>query len=170
VAGKWKPDPKHPLMPENWDRVLWVVAEIYYVKKLVIGKTTKSIAKVNMDASQLVRLAEPLPANLEGKVEVCKAKDGTTTVEVPADGPAFPIGFKPIRLVYDKDGDLLAPGGIKLAIAGDNRPKTRSAINEWLDPDKNPDYHMKDLFKQESEGSLEALPMFDADEAAASED
>jgi len=169
-GGRWKPDPSSPLMPKNWDRVLWVVTEIFYVKKLVIAKTTKAIAKANMDPSTLVACAEPLPVNLKGGVEVSKAKDGTTVFEVSEGGVPFPIGFKVIRLLYDEDGDLLAPGGIKLDIARNHRPKTRSDIYEWLDPNKDPDYHMKDLFKQEDGGSLEALPMLVAKEADSSEE
>lgn len=162
--GKWKPDPNSPLMPSSWDRVLWVVVEIYYAKKLVIGKSRKAVAKANVDPSKLVALPE-LPGNLLGKVEVSKDKDETTLLEIPENGPAFPIGFKAIRLVYDKNGDLLAPGGIRLDSPA-HRPKTRSAV-EWLDPDKDEDsavYHMKDLFTQESAaGPMLALPMFDAE-------
>lgn len=163
-GGKWKPDPSSPLMPENWDRVLWVVTEIFYVSKLVIAKSSMACSKASMGISELVAFAGPLPVNLRTEVEVSNSKDGTTVFEVSEKGPVFPIGFKAIRLHYDEDGDLLAPGGIKLDIAGSHRPKMRSDINEWLDPNKHPEYHMKDLFEQEPGGSLEALPMFVANE------
>ena len=121
------------------NHVLWVVTEIFYIKKLVIAKTTKAIAKANMDASTLVACAEPLPVNLRGGVEVSKAKDGTIVFKVSEGGDPFPIGFKVIRLLYDEDGDLLAPGGIKLDTARNDRPKTRSDVYKWLDPNKDSD-------------------------------
>lgn len=142
-----------------------MVTEIFYVKKLVIAKTTKAIAKATVDASQLVACADLLPVNLKGGVEVSKAVDGTTVFQVSESGVSFPIGCRVIRLLYDEDGDLLTPGGIKLDIARNHRPKMRSDIFEWLDPNKDPDYHMQDLFKQEPGGSLESLPMFVAKEA-----
>lgn len=160
--GRWKPDLNMPQLPKKWDHVLWVVKEIKYAKKLIIGKSTKSIVAASINPSKLVPIAQPLPSGLEGKVEAARAMDGTTVFTAPGNG-RFPIGFKAIRLTYNENGDLLGPGGINFDL-GEHRPKVRADNDAWLNPDSDPNYHMGDLVTQEPGGRLQSLPIVQDEE------
>lgn len=135
-----------------------MIKEIQYAKKIIIGHSTKSVLSAGRRPERL----EPVDssADLPAEVQVETSKDGAV-VYTAVDG-RFPIGFKAMRLEYDREGNLLSPGGIRLG-PSEQRPKVRADDDEWLNPDNDPKFHMEDLFTQEPGRPSEALQIDCAD-------
>lgn len=153
--GRWKPDPNKSQMPTDWDGVLWVITQIKYAKKIIIGHSAKDVLSASMKPKGLESVLPDSAPDLSVEVKLEKAKDGTTVYTAPDDG-RFPFGFKAIRLEYDQQGNLVAPGGISFSL-GEHRPKVRADGDAWLNPDSDPDFHMRGLFSQQPERPLESL-------------
>lgn len=93
--------------------------------------------------------------NIDGKFELLKAADNTRVFRAVGDN-RFCIGFKAMRLEFDKEGNLRRPGGISSDM-GKKRPQLR-ADTDWLNPDHDPEFHMGELFTKQS-GRRDSLPI-----------
>lgn len=156
-TGLWKPDTKRkelqwPTEGSNKTKTLWVVTQVMYAQKIVVGKK----ATLGLNAQLQAEIPGSGAAG-SGTANLQISKDMQGGWVVSAAGSPLPFAFKATRLDYDSTGELAnVEGYVKKRL--ERRGDDGEGGHRMFNPDEDPNFHMRELFypTQGSQGSSES--------------